>query len=149
MPTFTISSRFDAHNAAHLIHATLVVSVCASANKMCFSDIPHTHVDMPQYAGPAGTLQAVQQIVKAGAKLKEDDIVLIHCGQGICRSPAAQILLHLSWLKRMGEPLTSDTIQLAFDTLKSKRPEARPDKMMLILGDSELGLNGQLLEHMT
>lgn len=149
MPTFTVSSRFDAHNAAHLVRATLIVSVCAQANKLCFPDVPHLHIDMPQYAGPKNTLDAVKKLIDIGTSLKENDVVLVHCGQGICRSPAAEILLHLSWIRRTGEPITPAIVRNVFSQLKAQRPNARPDKMMLILGDNELQLDGQLLENMT
>ena len=86
------------------------------------------------------TEEDVRRIVELAHQLRsETGIVLIHCEAGISRSTATALIIHACWLGQGRE-------DEAMGRVIAQRPYAIPNRRMVALADSFLGLNGRLLQ---
>jgi len=86
------------------------------------------------------TEEDVRRIVQLAEQLQsESGTLLIHCEAGISRSTATALIIHACWL---GQGCEDEAMQRVIE----QRPYAIPNRRMVALADSFLGLNGRLLE---
>jgi predicted protein tyrosine phosphatase len=86
------------------------------------------------------TEKDVRRIVELAQQLRsEKGTVLIHCEAGISRSTATALIIHACWLGRGYE-------DEAMRRVIAQRPYAIPNRRMVRLADSFLGLDGRLLQ---
>ncbi len=91
-------------------------------------------VAMPQPG--ACTHAHIEKVLEFGERVKADSHLLVHCHAGVSRSPAvAAILLCQHAPGREAE---------AFARLHDVRPQARPNPLVVQIGDEVLGRNGAL-----
>lgn len=72
-----------------------------------------------------------------------EDVIVIHCHAGLCRSPALAIGFTLDQMLRNGMTST-DAIPRAFFRVRTQRPQAWPNLRVMTLLDDALELNGEL-----
>lgn len=86
------------------------------------------------------TVEDVRRIVELAECLRsETGTLLIHCEAGISRSTATALIIHACWLGRGRE-------HEAMQRVIAQRPYAIPNRRMVALADSFLGLDGRLLQ---
>ncbi len=82
----------------------------------------------------------VRGIVELAEELQsESGTLLIHCEAGVSRSTAAALIVHACWLGAGNE-------DEAMRRVIAQRPYAIPNRRMVALADTFLGLNGRLLQ---
>lgn len=86
------------------------------------------------------TEEDVQRIIELAGQLRsESGTLLIHCEAGVSRSTATALIMYACWLGRGGE-------HEAMRRVIAQRPYAIPNRRMVALADTLLGLDGSLIE---
>ena len=86
------------------------------------------------------TLEDVQRIVQLAEDLRsESGTLLIHCEAGVSRSTATALIIHACWLGQGRE-------DEAMRRVIAQRPYAIPNRRIVALADSLLGLDGRLVK---
>ena len=88
------------------------------------------------------TAEVADALVAFALRLHAEARVLAHCEAGISRSTAAALVLDLAAPGL--PPGAQDRLEAAWDRLFALRPEARPNRGLLRLADTRLGLAGRL-----
>lgn len=88
----------------------------------------------------APRMKDILNILQCTENFTDEDKVLVHCHAGIARSTAVAMLILIQH---------GATIQDALDTVLDVRSVAWPNKLIIRLGDTALGLNGELIAFMT
>ena len=85
------------------------------------------------------TVDDVRQIIQLAEQLRsESGILLIHCEAGVSRSTATALITYACWL---GEGREDE----AMERVIAQRPYAIPNRRIVALADTLLGLGGNLL----
>ena len=116
-------------------HIQLVREAGANAevHSTVFDDVEHAHGDYR----PA-TPQHVRDVLDFCTDLGEGDHLLIHCMAGISRSTACAVAV-------LADHLGQGSERRAAEIVRSRRPQARPNRLVLSHADTLLGRNGVLL----
>jgi predicted protein tyrosine phosphatase len=92
-------------------------------------------------SGP--TEEDISRIISLADNLKHlGGKVLIHCGAGFSRSPAAALIMYACWLGPGRE-------QEAMEKVFALRPDVCPNRRMVMLADKILGREGRLIDALT
>ena len=85
------------------------------------------------------TVDDVRQIIQLAEQLRsENGTLLIHCEAGVSRSTATALIIYACWL---GQGREDEAMQRVI----AQRPYAIPNRRMVALADTLLGLDGSLL----
>lgn len=94
----------------------------------CFDDVEDEH-STKHHSPRAADIAEVFDFIRALGEGPPSPPLLIHCAQGISRSPA----LALSWIYgRL--PESSNRAQKAVDLVLALQPRAKPNRLVLVLG---------------
>lgn len=88
----------------------------------------------------APSLGNMRGIISFGRSIRTDERVLVHCGAGLSRSPAAALALLAS-----RKPRTPDGADEAIAELLEIRPHCSPNPIMTAHADELLGFGGDLV----
>jgi predicted protein tyrosine phosphatase len=99
-------------------------------------------LDTTDAATGGPTAEVADALVVFALRLHAEARVLVHCEAGISRSTAAALALDLA--APGPPPGAQDRLEAAWVRLFALRPEARPNRGLLRLADTRLGLGGRL-----
>ena len=80
---------------------------------------------------------ALDQLSLSDIAIDENSEVVVHCSMGMQRSPAAIIILLSQWNR--GQELE------VVRTVSAGAPKARPNQLIITIGDEALGCDGALI----
>ena len=79
--------------------------------------------------------EGVERILRWAKRVKPEDTLLVHCHQGMSRSAS------IAWLILASR---GEDFKASFKALHRARPQIWPNVRMIGIGDSFLGLNGEM-----
>ena len=88
----------------------------------------------------APSLGNMRGILSFGSSIRTDERVLVHCGAGYSRSPAAALAMLAS-----SKPRTPDGARAAMAELLEICPRCAPNPIMTVYADDLLGFAGELV----
>jgi len=110
-------------------------------------DLAMHDLDCPDDGHLRGNPSAVHvaRLIDFVGALDVDDRLVIHCQAGRRRSTAAAVIADIAHRMNQGARGDAKLVDAAWDDLLAINPDADPNRALIALGDTALGLNGHLV----
>jgi len=142
----TLSDAVWAYAAVESREAEYLVSLMSPQNMIATPPTidPGNHlrlmmddVELPSDEFVTPSRAHIDELLEFGESIDENSEVVVHCSMGMQRSPAAIIILLSQWNR--GREIE------VVKTVSARAPKARPNQLIIRIGDEALGCDGALI----